>query len=581
LEGYLVETNIQSRFSLLWPNETVATEKNILSENAGNDLGLYALIDHLRFPSHLRARLRDLLLSPVTGEETIRFRQDVLEDCLNHPQMITRLEELLPRLAHLGYLADYPFQSDLERVTARLGELEIYVECVRQLSDALDEGSVSLHSAGLLRLRDRLRDLESGSGFQDLFDRLPELRKKAAGAASVSIGVNLDHQLRPFEATLLSINDRPYTGSSDTFLSRLLRKQDESFKSNQEFRGIARLHTVPANLTDDILQGYMAGQRSNPLVAQIFQDLDFILHRTIDPIARALKQFINYQSHFLIALELELAFYLSAARLVQQMQTAGLPMCRVEIAPAAERIFEAHDLYNLALAQRLNAGQSDLNEVVVTNDALFGEEGRILILTGPNQGGKTTFTQAVGLAQALFQVGFYVPARQARFSPADCILTLFPLEERQQANIGRLGEEAQRLSQIFKHATRHSLVLLNEALTTTSPGESIYLARDILRALRLYGVRAIFVTHLHELAENIDTLHATSTGDSKLASLVAGILESDHQADAVDPEAMSRRSFKIRPAPPMGVSYARDIARRHGISYEQLANELKERQANA
>ncbi|RPJ51247.1 MAG: hypothetical protein EHM21_03155, partial [Chloroflexi bacterium] len=468
----------------------------------------------------------------------------------------------------------------LEQIAARLGELEIYVECVQGLSSALSEEQGKLNSAGLLRLREWIRELESSARFQELAERLPELRKKTAGVTSISIGVNLDRQLRPFEATLLSINDQPYTGSSDNFLNRLFGKQEDRFQASQEYQGIARLHTVPAGLVDAIPQNYLAGDRSNPLIVPIFKDLDYILRRTVDPIARALKHFINVQSHFLSTLEFELSFFLAGARLVQQMRAAGLPMCRAEIAPISERVFAARDLYNLALALRLIGGQANLSEIVVTNDAVFDEDGRILILTGPNQGGKTTFTQAVGLAQALFQVGYYVPARQARLSPADNVLTLFPMEERPQENVGRLGEEARRISQIFKVATRYSLVLLNEAMTTTSPGESIYLARDILRALRLYGVRAIFVTHLHELAENIDSLHSSSTGDSKIASLVAGIAENPEETSADEPGKTTRRTFKIRPAPPMGVSFARDIARRHGISYEQLAEELKERGKN-
>jgi len=140
-------------------------------------------------------------------------------------------------------------------------------------------------------------------------------------------------------------------------------------------------------------------------------------------------------------------------------------------------------------------------------------------------------------------------------------------------DLGRLGEEASRLSAIFHKATRRSLVLLNESLSTTSPGESLYLARDIVRALRLLGGRAIFATHLHELAQT-DQLNA-SPGDSLVISMVAGAITMETSADGA-PQTV-QRTYKISPAPPMGLSYAHDIAQHFGISFEQLTQTLRER----
>jgi DNA mismatch repair ATPase MutS len=214
--------------------------------------------------------------------------------------------------------------------------------------------------------------------------------------------------------------------------------------------------------------------------------------------------------------------------------------------------------------------QSNLSQTMITNDVTFGPEGRIFVLTGPNQGGKTTYTQASGVIQALAQAGLYVPASRARISPVDAIFTHFPVEERPNAESGRLGEEAQRLNDIFSHATRHSLILLNESLSSTSFGESLYLARDIARALRLLGARGIYATHLHELAANVNNLNETSTGDSKLVSVVS--LVNENGSDSI-----STRTYKIVTGPPMGHSYAREIAARYGISYEQLAQTLRQR----
>jgi DNA mismatch repair protein MutS len=556
------EGTLQPDASLLWRGEPVA-DSEVLGEHAAIDLGIEFLVEQVGFQPHLRRRLQAILRSPLRDPEEIRYRQEILEDCLSNPALLERVRALLPRLAHLGYLSEYAYHTTLEQVTVRLGELEIYIECVGAFKAALEDSPVSLHSAGLRELHRRLSAFEASPEFQDLAVRLPEIRKRVSGLASVTIGVNLDHQLHPFEATLLSLNDRPFTGTRDTFLSRLFGTNGDP---KDEYRGIARLHSVPADFSDPVAYGTGNAKRPSPLIIPLFQDLDKILQKIIEPVAKELHRYVHIQSRFLVNLEAELSFYLAGVDLVERMRAAGLPTCRVEIAPLDERAGWVADLYNLDLALRLSASQPVLGDVVVRNEVRFGDEGRILILTGPNQGGKTTYVQAVGLAQVLFQVGYRVPGSAARVSPADRILTHFPLEEKPQAGAGRLGEEAQRLESIFRAATNQSLVLLNESLTTTSPGESVYLARDILRALRLWGVRAIFVTHLHELAEDISALEASTPGDSRFASLVAGIEQDDPAADA----ASLRRTYRIHPGPPMGLSYARDIARRHGISFDQL-----------
>jgi DNA mismatch repair ATPase MutS len=199
----------------------------------------------------------------------------------------------------------------------------------------------------------------------------------------------------------------------------------------------------------------------------------------------------------------------------------------------------------------------------------MGDDGRIGILTGPNQGGKTTYTQMVGLCQLLGQTGLWVPAAQARLSPVDNIYTHYPVEEQLARGTGRFGDEAQRLSQIFAHGTRHSLVLLNESLASTNPGESLYIAQDIMRILRRLGTRAIFATHLHELAADVATLNASTTGESRIVSLVASRTEAGEDGH--------RCAYKIVPGPPLGRSYAREIAAQYGISYDQLTALLQQR----
>jgi DNA mismatch repair ATPase MutS len=253
---------------------------------------------------------------------------------------------------------------------------------------------------------------------------------------------------------------------------------------------------------------------------------------------------------------------------MERLRSRGLPVCRPDIVPMTERVCELHEAYNLNLALHQIAS-NDGHTPIVTNDVRMGDDGRIGILTGPNQGGKTTYTQMVGLCQILAQTGLWVPAARARLSPVDNIYTHYPVEEQVARGTGRFGDEAQRLSQIFAHSTRHSLVLLNESLASTTPGESLYIAQDIVRILRRLGARAIFATHLHELAADVAALNASTAGDSRIISLVAS-------RRAVGDDGLPR-SYKITPGPPLGRSYAQEIAAQYGISYEQLTALLQQR----
>jgi DNA mismatch repair ATPase MutS len=232
------------------------------------------------------------------------------------------------------------------------------------------------------------------------------------------------------------------------------------------------------------------------------------------------------------------------------------------------RVCDLQDAYNLNLALYFRE-QTQAKDRLIRNDVHMGDNGRILIVTGPNQGGKTTYTQMIGLCHILAQAGLWVPAAAAHMSPVDGIYTHYPIEETLESATGRLGDEAQRLNQMFTQATRYSLMLFNESLSSTSAGESLYIAQDVVRILRRMGVRAIFATHLHELAADIARLNRDTNGDSRIVSLVASRIDSG--ADHL------HRSYKITPGSPMGRSYAREIAAKYGISYDQLTSLLQQR----
>jgi DNA mismatch repair protein MutS len=513
--------------SLMFPGVKPAATKAPAAWES--DLALTDIVKALTLDRRYGSFVRQMLLALTTDGEIIAWRQATMADFLNNPMLVEQAGELMSRLAGLqqGTLLLGQRQRNLLLETSdRLAELDAYVAVVQELYDAL--GGATLKSPALLRLRENLLTILNDPDYQALRSELPELRAPLEKITSLTIGVNLDYDLKPISAVLMAINN--YTiGEPLSFLERLI-----GVGSADEETGIAPLRTLPNHRDERAL---------NPL----FQDLDKLMTQTAQPVARALNRYVRINSESLVGLEQELGFFVAAAKLFQRLPFYCLP----EIAPVDERVTEIDDLASLYLLLQ--------GDAPITSDAHFDDEGRIAILTGPNSGGKTTYVRAIGIAQALFQCGLPIPARHAHMSPVDAILTHFPALE---TGHGRLAEEAVRLRTLFEKASSRSLVLLNETFSSTAPGEAVYLAHDVLCGLRAIGVRAIYATHLIELALRIDEIERKVEGTSQLFCLTAAVQQNE--------QGQTVRTFRIERGMPHGRSYAEEIARLHGISLEQI-----------
>jgi hypothetical protein len=559
-----------AKFSLLYPSNATQTASYTWGNNTIVDLDLDKIAIATNMGPQYRETIKAMLFNISADAGVIAYRQEILADLLSANGVAAGLEEVLPLLARLHDSLSMRTEAGgvpLQETLGRLSELNTYVACVKKLHAILTAAGADLRAEGLCNLRDRLQEISGDATFQSLEKNLPGLLKRLSSVPSITIGVNLDNELRPVEVTLLSVNEKPFRGGS--LLQQLMGTKTVSDKPDQ---GIAQLHALPFVQVDQQGRTVSSGRRVDPMMVPLFKDLLKLVQAVIAPISSALKDYAQVNAHFLVSIEQEVAFYLGAMRLIKKMEAVGLPMCRPEILPLQERACNIAGLYNLRLALDMQHEKPSLHGVVIQNDVNFDANGRIFILTGPNQGGKTVYTQAMGIAQVLFQAGLYIPAETARISPTDGLYTHFAIEEKSIQGMGRLSEESKRLSDIFEVITPCSMVLFNESLSSTSAGESLYMAQDIIRALRLFGVRAIFATHLHELAEKVDVINHEVNGDSLVISMVA---EVDTQSDPTN--ELVPRTYKIKPGPPKGHSYAKGIAVRYGISFEQLAEKWQER----
>ena len=554
-------------FSLLYPSSIGSKHDAALdaasflelSSTAAHDLGLDEIIAAFTPDRGHQKEIRDVFSRLPRDPDVLAYRQAVLNDLLANPGLAERFGALLPVFDSL-FQASFHSEREmtwLHEVVWRAGELQNIIDCLEGMGEMLRSAEVRIRSDGLRLLEAEIRRAQEDATYQRLVKELPGLLARLRSSASITIGVNLDSNLRPVQATLLSVNEKPFKDQS--LLNWL-------FGTSPDREGIAPLHSAPQRVSN--LEG-----RVDPLMVPLFADLAHVLEKTAMPIAGQLRRYASLHGQLFTNLRQGLIFYLGAIRWIRRFQDLGLPVCQPEVAPADERRCEVKDSYNLHLVLKQSLSQKGSGSTIVRNDIRLGADGRILILTGPNSGGKTTYMQGVGVVHILAQAGCYVPGSQAVVSPLDHLFTHFPLEEKSELDTGRLGEEAIRLGQIFQELTRHSLVLLNETLSSTSFSESLYLAQDIVRILRRVGARAIYATHLHELAKRADELNESVPGDSKIISLVSSPMDER----ASENGAGVKRTYKLEVRPPLGQSYAREIASRYGISYEQLEGVLAKR----
>ena len=523
-------------FSLLYPDAaTMAAHHNGTDAPAIDDFTL----EELGLPEVLPLKNSDLSQFVTMDPAVIRYRQEIFADMLQNEQIGKTLSKLVPILFDIMELRRLQNESgESTDYLSGMTEIELYISSIDVLYHGMCEGENTFRGKAFCALRDYIKNLVESDYYAELNERLAELTNRVREIKSVTIGVNLDAQLRPREAGVLSVNPESFR-SGDT-LHKILRL---NFKEDE--------YTCIANL---VPFGKKQSENQKTALSLAFNSaINDVYRQSLRSWKKIVQTYVLENTDFLLNLLPEFEFLLKGTNLMRALQIKGNKLCTPVIAPASERAFAATALYNPAVALKVE-------DPIVTNDVVFDENAGIYVLTGPNRGGKSVVTCAVGLAQAMLQLGLFVPADEATISPADAIFTHFPTGADDTIDKGRLGEECARLGEIFTAITEKSLVLLDESLSSTGSFEASYIAAEVLAGLSRVGCRCIFSTHLHELAAELDNINerVRREGGVPIDTLVAGI------------EKQGRRSFKILRAKPDGKSYARDIADKYGLTYDNI-----------
>ena len=251
-------------------------------------------------------------------------------------------------------------------------------------------------------------------------------------------------------------------------------------------------------------------------------------------------KYLDFDDETVLRFTRDIRFYFSWLEMIEPLRAAGLGFCCPAICEPGQPL-RSENCFDLALALRRNEG-------VVANDFSLTPPEQVLVVTGPNQGGKSTFARAFGQVQYLASLGLTVPGTAAELPLCDGVLTHFEREEDEKEEDGKLRDDLRRLKKLFDAATPRSVFVINEIFASTTAWDAQVLSRRMLQSIIEKGGPTLLVTFLEELADY----------GPQTVSMAAQATEG------------GARSFRILRKQPGGLSYARQLAERRGLSYEAV-----------
>lgn len=463
--------------------------------------------------------LKPFFYLPLDRVAAIEYRQAIFRDLedrtlVNHLCVFARQMQSIRTLTAEADKRWYPKQ----RQRGFLEAIDVYCAAVCNLAHSL--ASDALHSTGLCRARDFLTTYERSEGFQAL---LTETRQLISDFAQIQYRL----QIIGLRIKVSAYEAHPDFGAA---VVRTFEKFRQGTTQGYDFR-----------LTH--------GSQISPLEAEILDRVALSFPEPFAELERYCLRRHDCLNPTIVAFDREAQFYLAYREYIGRLQRAGLPFCYPKVNASFEGV-DCHETFDLALATKL----SEVPTVPVANDVRVHAEERILVISGANQGGKTTFARLFGQLHFLASLGCPVPGRDAKLSLFDQLFTHFEREENLETLRSKLEDDLIRVHAILERATPQSILVMNESFSSSTLQDALFLSRNILEQIIERDLVCVFVTFLDELA---------SMGPSTV-SFVA----------MVDPEDPARRTFKIQRRPADGLAYALAIAANHRLTYERIKERL-------
>jgi len=443
-----------------------------------------------------------VLLAGSDQPDVIRYRQRILADCLSEPTIIREMyaiagDALEDRRKLWGYHSPYPAAI----LPGAVNHLEQAFMRLKQLRTLADNHMQRFHSDGLTTLFRQLQHELDDEYLQTIRDTLSALRF---------------HQGPLISAEL----DRDNSG-----INLVLRESRHAKPGWKERIGIGPRSSYSFTVPVDDEWGQQA--------------LSDLVSRGINLVANAAAQSADHILSYFTVLRAELGFYVSCLNLHEHVSAKNVPICFPDPCVWGSLRFSASDLQDVSLTL-----QTD--QPVVGNQ--INADGKpMVVITGANSGGKSTFLRSVGLAQLMMQCGLFVTAASYRADVCSGIFTHFSREEDSSMTSGRLDGELKRMSAIADQITSHSLMLFNESFSATNEHEGSEIGRQVVHSLLDADIKVLFVSHQFDFAESFYQ-------DRKDSTL---FLRAERQADG-------RRNYHLGVAEPLPTSFGEDLYDRVG-----------------
>jgi len=443
---------------------------------------------------------RRAVLSSLQNPEEILYRQQVLKDCVEQASIVRELYAIAveaiegERKIYHSFL-QYP-QAILHR---SIDVMDLFVVQLKKLRSVADEHADKFQSEGFVaffKMLDRELDDEY---FRTIEDHLQQLRFRHGVLVSARLGKG---------------------NKGVDYVLRTLRIAKRGWRQWISF-GDRSAYTVTIADRDE------GGMRA----------LSELMDRGLNLAANALAQSADHILSFFTMLRTELGFYIGCLNLQRRLVEKGEPLCFPTPLAPGRPVLATSGLYDVCLSL-------SMEERVVGND-VNADDKLLVMITGANQGGKSTFLRSIGLAQLMMQCGMFVAAEAFRANVCDAIFTHYKRREDAAMNSGKFDEELGRMSEIANRVTPNSMLLFNESFSATNEREGSEIASSIVRALLETGIKVFFVTHSFELAH----------GFYARGMDTALFLRAERKADG-------RRTYKVVEGEPWPTSHGEDLYRR-------------------
>ncbi len=456
---------------------------------------------------------------PLKTVEAVEYRQDVMRD-LQDP---LRLEAVNAFANGMRGVRDHVAQAaklhyELQKLAWLLDAIELYCRTVKQLLSAL--AAAPPRSTGLIGFL----------AYLDAYVASPVFKQLIADAVAI-------------KANLASIRYNLLIGYSFVTVSAYRSEADYGAEIQADFEKF-RQGAAP-----DHLFKFNEFPQMNHIEAGVLERVTRLFPDAFAQLENFISRNANFFDSTISRFDREVQFYVAYLNYMRFMRGAGLPFCFPKLS-AEDKEESVLNCCDLALTRKL----ADARETIVANDYVLDGRERILIVSGPNQGGKTTFARMFGQLHYLAALGLPVAGASARLFLFDRLFTHFEREEDIHNLRGKLHDDLARLRETLSQATTNSVIILNEVFNSTSLKDAIFLSAKVLTAIIRLDAICVCVTFIDELA----TLSPTTVS----------------MASDVKPNDVAQRTFKVTRRPPDGLAYAISVAERYRLTYRQLVERL-------